>query len=116
MKQERHSLIATVFFIGVIIALLSYLFHPDVGVFKLVVNGQPVDNAIVQFAAIPSVLAVMLISGVLAALLFFGVGLVIFFAALFVALFAVFLFAPFFWPVLVIILLMAALMPFNSRR
>jgi len=116
MKQERHSLIANVFVIGVIIAALSYLFHPDVGVFKLIVNGQPVDDPIIRFAAVPSVLLVMFISGILAVLLFFGIGLVLFFVALFFAMLGVFLIAPFFWPVLVVIFLMFALMSVGSGR
>jgi len=116
MKQERHSLIANVFVIDVIIAALSYLFHPDVGVFKLIVNGQPVDDPIIRFAAVPSVLLVMFISGILAVLLFFGIGLVLFFVALFFAMLGVFLIAPFFWPVLVVIFLMFALMSVGSGR
>jgi len=44
---------------GAIIAILSYFFHPDVGIFKLFVNGQSVDNTLVQFAAISSVLVVI---------------------------------------------------------
>lgn len=116
MKQERHSLISTVFIMGVVIAILSYLFHPDVGVFRLFVNGEPVDDAVVRFAAIPSALVVMLISGILAVLLFFGVGLVMFFIALFFAMLGVFLIAPFFWPVLVIIFLMFALMSVGSKQ
>lgn len=115
MKQERHYLISTLLIIGVIIAVLSYLFHPDVGVFKLIVNGQPVDNPIIQFAAIPSALIVMLIIGIISVLLFMGVGIFIFFISLFFAMLGVFLIAPFFWPVLVIIFLMFALMSVGSR-
>jgi len=114
--KERHSLIVTVFIMGAIIALLSYLFHPDIGVFKLIVNGQPVDDAIIRFAAIPSALVVMLISGILAVLLFFGVGLALFGIAFFFAMLGIFLIAPFFWPVLIIIFLLFFLMSVNSNK
>ena len=108
--KPHYPLITTVFVMGIVIALLSYLFHPDVGVFQLMVNGQPIDSPIIRFAALPSALAVIAISGVVAVLLFFGVGLVLFLAALFFALLMVFLVAPFFWPVLVVIFLMFVLL------
>jgi hypothetical protein len=101
---------------GILVALLSYLFHPDVGVLKLMVNGQPVDNALLGFAAIPSALIILLFSGILAVLLFLGVGFVVFLAALFVALVGMFLVAPFFWPLLVVIFFLVAVMsPPNQR-
>lgn len=52
--MQRHPLIATVFVMGVLVALLSYLFHPDVGVLKLMVNGQPVDNALLALPPFPA--------------------------------------------------------------
>ena len=114
--QQNHHLLKAVLIMGAIIAILSYLFHPDVGIFKLFVNGQPVDNTLVQFAAIPSVLVVMGIISGLAILLFFGVGLVMFMIALFFGLFGVFLIVPFFWPVLVVIFLMFVLLSTSSGR
>ncbi|MDD5272668.1 MAG: hypothetical protein PHU14_08120 [Methylovulum sp.] len=116
MTPQRHPLITTVLVMGVLVALLSYLFHPDVGVLKLVVNGQPVDNAVIRFAALPSALIVLLISAIVAVLLFFGVGLVIFLTVLFVALLGVFLIVPFFWPLLVVIFLLFALLSPPSSR
>jgi hypothetical protein len=114
--MQRHPLIATVFVMGVLVALLSYLSHPDVGVLKLMVNGQPVDNALLGFAAIPSALIILLLSGILAVLLFLGVGLAVFLGALFVALVGMFLVAPFFWPLLVVIFFLVAVMsPPNQR-
>ncbi|MGZ8191201.1 MAG: hypothetical protein ACXWTS_08220 [Methylococcaceae bacterium] len=96
--------------------VLGYLFHPDVGVFRLIVNGQPVDDPIIGFAAIPGALVIMLISGILAVLLFFGVGIIMFFIALFFTMLGFFLIAPFFWPVLVIIFLMIALLSVSGSR
>ena len=116
MKQNHHFLIKALLVMGLVIAILSYLFHPDVGVFKLIVNGQPVESSFVQFAAIPSVLVVMLIVGIVAVLLFFGIGLAMFLIALFFAMLGIFLIAPFFWPVLVVIFLMFALMSVDSRN
>jgi hypothetical protein len=110
MKQPYHPLITTVFIMGIMIALLSYLFHPDVGVFKLIVNGQPMNDAAIRFAAIPSALAIIAISAILAVLLCLGIGMVVFLVALFLALFGIFLIAPFFWPILIVIFLMFALL------
>lgn len=115
MKTHNHPLITTVFVMGIIIALFSYLFHPDVGVLTLMVNGQPMDNAFIRFAAIPGALVILLICGILVALLLFGVGVMMFLAALFIGLLGVFLIAPFFWPFLVVIFVLFALMSPHSH-
>ena len=65
MEHQRNSnLMTKVFVIGLIIAILSYLFHPDVGQFSIMMNGEPVADPLVRFAAIPTFLVIMLITGV----------------------------------------------------
>ncbi|MDD1630837.1 MAG: hypothetical protein LUP91_01370 [Methylococcaceae bacterium] len=99
-----------VLIVGLVIAILSYLFHPDVGHFSIMMNGQPVADPLVRFAAIPTFLVIMLITGVLMVLLFLGVGVFIFMAATFIALLGIAVAVPFFWPILLIIFLIIALM------
>ena len=71
--------------VGLIIAILSFLFHPDVGQFSIMMNGEPVADPLVRFAVIPAFLVIMLITGVLMILLFLGVGVFLFMAAIFIA-------------------------------
>jgi len=110
--QQKHTknLIVKVLVIGIIIAVLSYLFYPGVGQFSVMINGEPVADPLVRFAAVPTFLLIMIVTGALMILLFLGVGVFMFLSAMFVALIGVFIMAPYFWPVLVIILLMVALM------
>jgi hypothetical protein len=112
--QNNHTLITKVLILGLVIAILSYLFHPDVGQFSLMMNGEPVADPLVRFAAIPTFLVVLLITAVLMVLLFLGVGVFLFMAATFIALLGIAIAVPFFWPILLIIFLIIALMSFKS--
>ena len=108
--QRNNKLMTKVLIVGLVIAILSYLFHPDVGRFSIMMNGEPVADPLVRFAAIPTFLVIMLITGVLMVLLFLGVGVFIFMAATFIALLGIAVAVPFFWPILLIIFLIIALM------
>jgi hypothetical protein len=108
--QGKHKLIKKVLIVGVVIAILSYLFHPDVGQFSIMMNGEPVADPLVRFAAIPAFLMILLITGVLMVLLLFGAGVFIFMAATFIAMLGIAVAVPFFWPILLIIILIIALM------
>jgi len=116
MMQQKHNkkLIVKVLIVGAIIAVLSYLFHPGVGQLSVMLNGEPVAEPLVRFAAVPTFLLVMMITGVLMVLLFLGVGVFIFLCAMFVALIGIFIMAPYFWPVLVVVVLMIALMTIGN--
>ncbi len=113
--QRNNKLITKVLIVGLVIAILSYLFHPDVGQFSIMMNGEPVADPLVRFAAIPSFLVIMLITGVLMVLLFLGVGVFIFMAALFIAFIGLAFAEPFFWPILLIIFLIIALMSLSHN-
>ncbi len=76
---------AKIVLIGVLIALLIYLFHCGVGQKSLIINAEPVAEPFVPFAALTTVLLVLGITAVLGLLMFFGVGLFIFIGALFFA-------------------------------
>jgi hypothetical protein len=111
MKPQRnHNLITKVLIVGLFIGILSYLFHPDVGQFSIMMDGQPVASPLVRFAAIPTFLVIMLITGMLMALVFLGAGALLFMVATFIALLGIAVVMPFFWPILLIIFLFIALM------
>jgi len=114
--QRNNKLMTKVLIVGLVIAILSYLFHPDVGQFNIMMNGEPVADPLVRFAAIPAFLVIMLITGVLMVLLFFGVGVFIFMAATFIAILGIAVAVPFFWPILLIILLLIALLSFSHNH
>jgi hypothetical protein len=109
-KKPNNKLIAKILFIGVFIAILSYLFHPEIGQLSVMMNGEPVAEPLVRFAAIPTFLAVMGLAVTLTILLFMGIGMFMFLGAMFFALMLCFIMAPYFWPMLVIIFLIIALM------
>jgi len=117
MMRRTHNkkLIIKVLIVGAIIAVLSYLFHPGVGQLSVMLNGEPVAEPLVRFAAVPTFLLVMIITGVLIVLLFLGVGVFMFLGAMFVALIGVFIMAPYFWPILVVMVLMIALMTMGNE-
>ncbi|MDO9170019.1 MAG: hypothetical protein Q7U18_13165 [Methylobacter sp.] len=114
--QQKHSknLIVKVLIIGIIIAVLSYVFYPGVGQFSVMINGEPVADPLVRFAAVPTFLLIMMVTGVLMVLLFLGVGVLMFLGVIFAALIGIFIMAPYFWPVLVIVLLMVILMTLGN--
>lgn len=116
MENKAGKLLIKVFAVGMVIATLSYLFHPEVGQFSLMLNGSPVAEPLVRFAAIPSFLVIMLVTGVLMVLLFMGVGLFIFLIAIFMALLGIGFLVPFFWPILLIIFLIIMLTSFNHNN
>lgn len=114
--RSNSKLIIKVLIVGLVVAILSYLFHPGVGQFSIMMNGEPVADPLVRFAAIPTFFLIMLITGVLIGLLFFGVGVFMFMAATFIALMAIAIAVPFFWPILLIIFLMIVLMSFGNNH
>jgi hypothetical protein len=113
--QRKNNLMTKVLMVGLVIAILSYLFHPDVGQFSIMLIGQPVADPLVHFAAIPAFLLIMLITGVLMVLLFVGVGAFLFMVAIFIAFAGIAIVEPFFWPILLIIFLIIALTSFGRE-
>lgn len=117
MQAKRNTTTITkVFIVGVVIAILSYLFHPEVGQLSVTLNGQPIADPLVRFAAIPTFLVIMGLAVILTLLLFMGIGVFMFLGTLFFALMICFVMAPYFWPVLVIVFLIIALMPFSHEK
>lgn len=116
MERKRNTkLITKILTVGLVIAVLSYLFHPEAGQLSVMHNGQPIAGPLVHFAAIPTFLMIMGLAAFLTLMLFLGIGVFIFMGCLFVTLMACTLIAPYFWPVLVIIVLIIALMSFGHE-
>ncbi|WP_446811571.1 hypothetical protein ACH50O_08400 [Methylomonas sp. 2BW1-5-20] len=111
--DNRHLLLKTLL-LGSLLAGMVYFFHPDVGQFNLLINGQPVADPLYRLAAIPVLLSVAVLIGVLAALAIMGVGMLIFFTALGFALLGIFLVAPYSWPILLLFCLMMLAMSSNG--
>ena len=57
MSQQRNNhLFLKILVLGGLIASLLYFFHPGVGQFSLVINGEPVADPLIRFAAVPTLL------------------------------------------------------------
>jgi hypothetical protein len=111
-KKHNQKLIVTALIVGAFIAILSYFFLP--GAEQL--NGEPVMEPLARFAAGPTFLLVMIITVALMVLLFLGVGLFMFLLVLLMAVMGIFILAPYFWPVLIIVLFMITLITVGSRQ
>lgn len=117
MAQPKNSgLILKILVIGGLIAALVYLFHPGVGQFSLIINGEPVVGPLSQFAAIPALLTVILFTAILTLLAFLGVGMFMFMAALLFIMLGIIIVAPYFWPMLAIIFLVVLVMSVDNKK
>ncbi len=104
MKLNAGSYLAIkVLLVGLIIAALVYLFHPDTGQFSLIVNGEPVTNSFIKLAALPSLLMVLFFTIIITLAAFFGVALYIFLFLLLFVFLSIFIMAPYAWPVLIVV-------------
>jgi hypothetical protein len=116
VPKHNTKLITKVLIVGAVIAVLSYLFHPEVGQLSVMVNGQPIADPLVRLAAIPTFLVVIGLTVTLMILLFMGIGVFMFLGTIFVALMVCFIMAPYFWPVLAIIFLVIAVMSMGHEK
>ncbi len=116
MAQQRNTtLILKTLLIGVVVTSLIYFFHPGVGQFSLVINGEPVAEPLVRFAAIPTLLIALFLTGVLMFFAFLGVSMFMFFAVLGGIMLTTLMLAPYFWPLLLIIFLIILLMAYKDH-
>lgn len=106
--QQKTRLITRVLLIGIAIAVLSYLFHPEVGQFSVLINGQPVAEPLLRIAAVPTFLVFIGFAILITVLLLWGVGIIMLLGFLFIAFSMGIFLAPYFWPVLVIAFLFIA--------
>ncbi|AEF99260.1 hypothetical protein [Methylomonas methanica] len=113
--NNNTHLLLKILLLGGVLAALVYLFHPDVGQFNLLINGQPVAEPLFRLAAIPAVLLVMLFVGILSVLAMLGVGMLMFMGVLGFALLGVLVIAPYFWPVLLLFLVLILILSPSGR-
>lgn len=103
--KRLSALIVKILVLGGFLALLAYLFHPGVGDVRIIVNGEPLGTPAAYFAALPTILLIMLFIAILSALVFLEVGMLLFGTTLLFGMLGVALLIPYFWPVLAIVLL-----------
>ncbi|NOT84210.1 MAG: hypothetical protein HOP02_05360 [Methylococcaceae bacterium] len=115
-RKNNIRLMTKILTVGLVIAILSILFHPDVGQLSMTYNGEPIADPLVRFAAMPTFLLMMGLTAFLTLMLFFGIGIFFFMGCLLLALMASVVIAPYFWPMLVIIMLIIALMSFSHKQ
>lgn len=117
MQDNRKThLIIKILLVGGLITSLIYLFHPETKQFSVIINGEPVANPLIRFAAIPTILTVLFFTGILMVLAFFGIGLLIFLGAFLFMMLGVFIIAPYSWPILLIVFLVIALMSLTENK
>ncbi len=113
--NNNAQLLLKILLLGGVLAALVYLFHPDVGQFNLLINGQPVAEPLFRLAAIPALLLVMLFIGILSVLAMLGVGMLMFMGVFGFALLGILIVAPYFWPVLLLFLVLILILSPSSR-
>ena len=117
MQRNRNThLIIKILLIGGLLTSLIYLFHPETEQFSVIMNGEPVANPLIRFAAIPTILTVLFFTGILMVLAFFGIGLLIFLGVFLFMMLGVFIIAPFSWPILLIVFLVIVLMSLTENK
>ena len=114
--RQNRKLILKILVIGFVIAVLSYLFHPDVGQLNLTINGKPVADPLIRFAALPTFLALLALTAFISILIFLGFGMLMLMIALAMTFMATAFIAPYFWPLLAIIFLVVAVSSLSHRE
>lgn len=113
--NNNTHLLLKILLLGGLLAALVYLFHPDVGQFSLSFKGQPVAEPLFRLAAIPALLLVILFIGILSALAMLGVGMLMFLGVLGFSLLGILVIAPYFWPVLLLFLVLILILSPSGR-
>lgn len=117
MQGNRNThLIIKILLVGGLITSLIYLFHPETGQFSVIINGEPVADPLIRFAAIPTILTVLFFTCILMVLAFFGIGLLMFLGVFLFMMFGIFILAPYSWPILLIVFLVIALMSLPENK
>jgi hypothetical protein len=115
-QHRKNHLILKIIILGGLIAALVYLFHPGVGQFGLLVNGEPVTDPLFRLAAIPALLVVLFFIGILVFMAILGVGMFMFMLTLGFSMLGILLIAPYFWPVLLMLFLVIIIMSSGSPK
>jgi hypothetical protein len=109
MDGKRSGLILKIVLLGLLLALLVYVFHPDGGHVSLTINGEQVTDPLARIAAVPAFLAILLLTGLLAGLVILGMSTFLLIGLVLLGAAGIALAVPTFWPVLVIVILAVSL-------
>jgi hypothetical protein len=115
MERNKTALVLKIVLLGVLLALLAYVFHPAVGHLTLTINGEPVADPLARIAALPALLAVLLLTGVLAGLVVVGVGGLLLISLALLGAAGIAIAVPYFWPVLVVAILAVGLASLGGK-
>lgn len=116
MESKKSGLILKIVLVGLLLALLAYVFHPDVGHLSLTINGEPVADPLTRVAAVPAILVILLLTGILSGLVILGVGSLLLVGLALLGAAGIAIAVPYFWPVLTMIVLAIALATLGDRR
>jgi len=116
MDRKKSGLILKIVLLGLLLALLVYVFHPDGGHVSLTINGEPVTDPLARIAAVPAFLAILLLTGLLAGLVILGMGTFLLIGLVLLGAAGIALAVPTFWPVLVIVILAVSLASLGGRE
>jgi len=116
MDGKKSGLILKIVLLGLLLALLAYVFHPDGGHVSLTINGEPVTDPLARIAAVPAFLAILLLTGLLAGLVILGMGTFLLIGLVLLGAAGIALAVPTFWPVLVIVILAVSLASLGGRE
>jgi hypothetical protein len=116
MDRKKSGLILKIVLLGLLLALLAYVFHPEGGHVSLTINGEPVSEPLARIAAIPAFLAILLLTGLLAGLVILGMGTFLLIGLVLLGSAGIALAIPTFWPVLVIVILAVSLASLGGRE
>jgi len=116
MDGKKSGLILKIVLLGLLLALLAYVFHPDGGHVSLTINGEPVTDPLARIAAVPAFLAILLLTGLLAGLVILGMSTFLLIGLVLLGAAGIALAVPTFWPVLVIVILAVSLASLGGRE
>jgi hypothetical protein len=115
MDRKKSGLVLKIVLLGLLIALLAYVFHPDGGHVSLAINGEPVTDPLARLAVIPAFLAILILTGLLAGLVILGAGTFLLIGFVLLGTAGIALAVPTFWPVLIIVILAASLASLDGK-
>lgn len=116
MDRKNTGLVLKIVLLGLLLALLAYVFHPDGGHVSLTINGEPVTDPLARIAAVPAFIAILLLTGLLAGLVILGMGTFLLIGLVLLGAAGIALAVPTFWPVLVIVILAVSLASLGGRE
>jgi hypothetical protein len=102
--------------IGLLIAALSYLFHPEVGEFTFMMNGQPITEPFVKFGAFATFMTIIMLTAVFILLVFLDVGFFVIAGGILLGFVVLTILAPYLWSVLLAVFLIIATLSVENKR